>query len=1271
MFGQDDYATYAGILACVFALFILVLIISRGLPEGLKQACLPKKFQHANLPLNSVATDVEAPVGTAKKKRPKPKPDSGGLPLDNKRLAAAIGGLPGQLDSPQERWLRSLRKATRAFFTSCAWVIDRNLDDLGKPLLEQGIHLFLEDAPGDDNEELKDIGRVLRAIEVPEFLSVLRLQIEGRKKHVLVEVANFDPSLLDDAGLLADPLWRRLTPERWDSLRQASSGELRASQTGMEGDALQGLALQARRRSLPCDAPCVIPCDAPCIFPCDAPCVFLQPVLSGLTGREAAQLACGSTVMLAAINGTLDEDDKLQVSPCEWVVDRELSEDGQVLLEAGLHLYVDAPPEPRGAEAGEGNAGGPGGEEDEKEEDQNLTDFGQVRMTERVVHMQAGRFRVEYLDPRGLAKEPHWAALRAKCVALTARRRARHVTPRDGDAAVAPRDVDAAVAPRDVDAAAPCATLPSAAAILTHVTPAFAAEVLLALDPEAAAGTLQAMHPPGRTQAVLAACSPAAAATLLLRLLRANSEAANLAAGILAEAAPAFAAEVLQALDPPVVVSIMRAMPPPGCAQVVLAAASSATSASLLLSLLLRTQPRPDGAMAVAAILAAALVEEPASASEGGVRAAEAVGRILCAMVEALAGVLAGAPDARSIHQGGGSVEDGGTEGGREWGDIELYWAMLVNLGSSAVTASLELLYPEEVAAVLAVAGVEEPPHTEVLVAVLEGFQVHAAGLVLAALVAEGGGTVTGDHSPAAQQSAPRAAAAAAMRGMEKAHTARVVEAAPTPAVAAELLLLVEPAHAVRILLECTPGAAGAVLLASVREPGTVAHRDVDAAVARRDGDTAVAPRDVDAAVAPRDGDGMGCFGRWHTRGGQDCAFASPEFPREVVVAINRTIAVDRELASGTMDLRAWRGMGGHDPHVRDLEAYMERFMEAYLHAKLAQGDLRAKLARGAAAEGDPYATLVQGATTGGGGGDAGDGLVHLLVNMDAGTADVGAGGPGVEKEALDAVQHGKAAEGAVRAAAAGDPVAGTTMVNVDMKGRDYLWLRLSSAGDLAPGHLVVEDSTPPELQQHLIEHAAKYGMRHFQMPQAVKLLPEVAKARVWKLWKEGFRRAQEVVRPVIDKRREKEMEATVAETVAALEGTSARSAAAALQMLAGRFRTAVLRGLSPAGLGKVLEPLPHRGALDVLDAVPSAQAAAALAHTPGNVAAALMVDMETGEACRLLEWLLYHGMVAELGALLAALQPPGALALLLGHMALDLAVSLLAAALMDPLVIA
>ncbi|KAK3265490.1 hypothetical protein CYMTET_25830 [Cymbomonas tetramitiformis] len=307
MFGQDDYATYAGILACVFALFILVLIISRGLPEGLKQACLPKKFQHANLPLNSVATDVEAPVGTAKKKRPKPKPDSGGLPLDNKRLAAAIGGLPGQLDSPQkrssqtegdmqletrERWLRSLRKATRAFFTSCAWVIDRNLDDLGKPLLEQGIHLFLEDAPGDDNEELKDIGRVLRAIEVPEFLSVLRLQIEGRKKHVLVEVANFDPSLLDDAGLLADPLWRRLTPERWDSLRQASSGELRASQTGMEGDALQGLALQ---------------------------------------------------VMLAAINGTLDEDDKLQVSPCEWVVDRELSEDGQVLLEAGLHLYVDAP----------------------------------------------------------------------------------------------------------------------------------------------------------------------------------------------------------------------------------------------------------------------------------------------------------------------------------------------------------------------------------------------------------------------------------------------------------------------------------------------------------------------------------------------------------------------------------------------------------------------------------------------------------------------------------------------------------------------------------------------------------------------------------------------------------------------------------------------------------------------------------------------------------------------------------------------------------------
>ncbi|KAK3265489.1 hypothetical protein CYMTET_25829, partial [Cymbomonas tetramitiformis] len=712
-----------------------------------------------------------------------------------------------------------------------------------------------------------------------------------------------------------------------------------------------------------------------------------------------------------------------------------------------------------GAEAGEGNAGGPGGEEDEKEEDQNLTDFGQVlsvmveptrptvmqvRMTERVVHMQAGRFRVEYLDPRGLAKEPHWAALRAKCVALTARRRARHVTPRDGDAAVAPRDVDAAVAPRDVDAA------------VAH------------RDGDAAVA-------PRDVDAAVA--------------------------------------------------------------------------------------PR-DGDAAVA-------------------------------------------------HR------DGDAAVARRDGD-----------------------------------------------------------------------------------------AAVAPRDGDAAVAHRDVDAA-------------------------------------------VAHRDVDAAVARRDGDTAVAPRDVDAAVAPRDGDGMGCFGRWHTRGGQDCAFASPEFPREVVVAINRTIAVDRELASGTMDLRAWRGMGGHDPHVRDLEAYMERFMEAYLHAKLAQGDLRAKLARGAAAEGDPYATLVQGATTGGGGGDAGDGLVHLLVNMDAGTADVGAGGPGVEKEALDAVQHGKAAEGAVRAAAAGDPVAGTTMVNVDMKGRDYLWLRLSSAGDLAPGHLVVEDSTPPELQQHLIEHAAKYGMRHFQMPQAVKLLPEVAKARVWKLWKEGFRRAQEVVRPVIDKRREKEMEATVAETVAALEGTSARSAAAALQMLAGRFRTAVLRVRLPpqtpaprnprprlrgdfhpkptstpnpataqpaappprrlpaphlrargpasvragggslgrrrfpvtpckarpasvgGALGKVLEPLPHRGALDVLDAVPSAQAAAALAHTPGNVAAALMVDMETGEACRLLEWLLYHGMVAELGALLAALQPPGALALLLGHMALDLAVSLLAAALMDPLVIA
>ena len=315
---------------------------------------------------------------------------------------------PEQLTDPEVKRAQRKRKkrieeiGLASYTAGIAWCVDRALDAEGNAMYEQGLRLYMEptkeegdeeqndDDDDEDDTPFVDMGRVTGAEAIEAFPGVVRFCREG-KGNVALETCNFDPGMLEKSGIGSEPLWRDMNEKEW---------ELCAAVGAFDRDMFGRPDVFHPDRSVTRQG-------------------FHPEIL------EILQLLTRALVL--AVNGTVDEDVKMNCQDDFWVVDRLINVAGRPMIHKGVHVYLEGddlqgrPPDNTDPDS---SGGGGGGADDPDEMRRAGRVVSVVESKTRVgvikiitadpsgeLAVQSRKFRGSAIDPRGLTREPLWATM--------------------------------------------------------------------------------------------------------------------------------------------------------------------------------------------------------------------------------------------------------------------------------------------------------------------------------------------------------------------------------------------------------------------------------------------------------------------------------------------------------------------------------------------------------------------------------------------------------------------------------------------------------------------------------------------------------------------------------------------------------------------------------------------------------------------------------------------------------------------------------------------
>lgn len=306
-----------------------------------------------------------------------------GISKRNGKVAPELNPEDGATEKVAKKEARKRKKRVEelslaSYTPGMAWCVDRALDVEGSSMYEQGLRIYVEpDArdgeQADEDAPFVDVGRVIGAEAVEAFPGVIRLRREG-KGNVAVEMCNFDASMLGKAGIGSEPLWRDLNEKEWELC-----GALGVFNREMFG----GPEPFNPERNV---------------------------IRQGFHPELLEMLQLLTEACVIAINGTIDEDVKMNCQDDFWVVDRLMNVAGRPVMHKGVHMYLEDQGDPDDPDDDEMRCVG------------RVVGASEARSRTGVIKIitadpagelavQSRKFRGSAIDPRGLASEPLWATM--------------------------------------------------------------------------------------------------------------------------------------------------------------------------------------------------------------------------------------------------------------------------------------------------------------------------------------------------------------------------------------------------------------------------------------------------------------------------------------------------------------------------------------------------------------------------------------------------------------------------------------------------------------------------------------------------------------------------------------------------------------------------------------------------------------------------------------------------------------------------------------------